>query len=146
VEGMGYVALSRVRDIDHLILHGLNGMALRVSPEALRLESELQERSTQSEATFSAVIAAAAEVDYEATDEAEKKEKKPGPWSEKLAKMRETYPNAYRPWKEHDDTQLQDLFKKGTPIDEMTTTFGRHPGSIKMRLEKLLGAEVELAD
>jgi hypothetical protein len=42
VEGMGYVALSRVRSIRHLILDGLNGMALRVSPLARQIEAELR--------------------------------------------------------------------------------------------------------
>jgi ATP-dependent DNA helicase PIF1 len=47
VEGMGYVALSRVRSIKHLILDGLNGMALRVSPLARQIEVELQAGSQQ---------------------------------------------------------------------------------------------------
>ncbi|MEK7153606.1 MAG: HRDC domain-containing protein [Patescibacteria group bacterium] len=47
VDGMGYVALSRVGSIRHLILDGLNGMALRVSPLAKRIDSELREKSAQ---------------------------------------------------------------------------------------------------
>jgi ATP-dependent DNA helicase PIF1 len=47
VEGMGYVALSRVRGIKYLILDGLNGMALRVSPLAKQIEAELQADSGQ---------------------------------------------------------------------------------------------------
>lgn len=47
VEGMGYVALSRVRSLKHLILDGLNGMALRVSPLAKELDSELRQKSDQ---------------------------------------------------------------------------------------------------
>ncbi|MEI6237876.1 MAG: PIF1 family DEAD/DEAH box helicase, partial [Candidatus Saccharibacteria bacterium] len=42
VEGMGYVALSRVRSIEHLELDGLNGMALRVSPDAMQIDAELR--------------------------------------------------------------------------------------------------------
>jgi len=45
VEGMGYVALSRVRSIKHLILDGLNGMALRVSPLAKDIDVELRSKS-----------------------------------------------------------------------------------------------------
>ncbi|HSX17127.1 MAG TPA: HRDC domain-containing protein [Patescibacteria group bacterium] len=45
VEGMGYVALSRVRSIKHLILDGLNGMALRVSPLAKQIDADLRARS-----------------------------------------------------------------------------------------------------
>jgi ATP-dependent exoDNAse (exonuclease V) alpha subunit len=47
VEGMGYVALSRVRSIKDLILDGLNGMALRVSPLARQIETELRRGSEQ---------------------------------------------------------------------------------------------------
>jgi ATP-dependent DNA helicase PIF1 len=45
VEGMGYVALSRVRSLRHLILDGLNGMALRVSPLAKQIDVELRDKS-----------------------------------------------------------------------------------------------------
>jgi ATP-dependent exoDNAse (exonuclease V) alpha subunit len=45
VEGMGYVALSRVRSLKHLILDGLNGMALRVSPLAKQIDAELRAKS-----------------------------------------------------------------------------------------------------
>jgi ATP-dependent DNA helicase PIF1 len=47
VEGMGYVALSRVRSLKHLILDGLNGMALRVSPLAKQIDAELRTKSEQ---------------------------------------------------------------------------------------------------
>lgn len=47
VEGMGYVALSRVRSLKHLILDGLNGMALRVSPLAKQLDADLRSASQQ---------------------------------------------------------------------------------------------------
>jgi superfamily II DNA helicase RecQ len=47
VEGMGYVALSRVRSLKHLILDGLNGMALRVSPQAKQIDTDLRSRSEQ---------------------------------------------------------------------------------------------------
>ncbi|HSX32112.1 MAG TPA: HRDC domain-containing protein [Candidatus Saccharimonadales bacterium] len=46
VEGMGYVALSRVRSLRHLALDGLNGMALRVSPLAKQIDAELRGRSS----------------------------------------------------------------------------------------------------
>lgn len=45
VEGMGYVALSRVRSLKHLILDGLNGMALKVSPLARQIDADLRARS-----------------------------------------------------------------------------------------------------
>lgn len=47
VEGMGYVALSRVRGLKHLQLDGLNNMALRVSPYARQIDKTLRARSEQ---------------------------------------------------------------------------------------------------
>ena len=57
VEGMGYVALSRVRSLKHLLLDGLNGMALRVSPLAKQLDADLRARSTQALEAHAAHIA-----------------------------------------------------------------------------------------
>ncbi|NTV44853.1 MAG: AAA family ATPase [Candidatus Yonathbacteria bacterium] len=56
-------------------------------------------------------------------------------WNERLAKLRETYPNAYRPWKSEDDIELINLFKKGKSLEELPPIFGRQPGSIRARLE-----------
>ena len=42
VEGMGYVALSRVKDIEHLYLVGINRMALQVSTEAADIDVHLR--------------------------------------------------------------------------------------------------------
>lgn len=58
VEGMGYVALSRVRGLKHLILDGLNGMALRVSPVARQLDAELRSKSAQAVRHNADIIAA----------------------------------------------------------------------------------------
>ena len=47
VEGMGYVALSRVRCFKDLILEGMNGMALRTSPIARQIDESLRLASEQ---------------------------------------------------------------------------------------------------
>jgi ATP-dependent exoDNAse (exonuclease V) alpha subunit len=44
-EGMGYVALSRVRTLAGLRLDGLNEMALRVNPEITAIENDLRRQS-----------------------------------------------------------------------------------------------------
>src|SRR5690606_17843775 len=44
VEGMGYVALSRVKSLDSLYLVGINQMALRASEEARRIDASLREK------------------------------------------------------------------------------------------------------
>ena len=48
VEGMGYVALSRVRDLDNLYLYGINRRALEVSPDALAIDEVLRRASRES--------------------------------------------------------------------------------------------------
>jgi ATP-dependent DNA helicase PIF1 len=58
VEGMGYVALSRVRSLEHLVLEGLNGMALRVSPLAKQIDVELRDRSHLALSEYADTIAA----------------------------------------------------------------------------------------
>ncbi|MFH0846226.1 MAG: helix-turn-helix domain-containing protein [Patescibacteria group bacterium] len=45
VEGMGYVALSRVRSLEGLFLKGLNDMALRINDEIYEFDNELQIQS-----------------------------------------------------------------------------------------------------
>ena len=42
VEGMGYVALSRVKNLHSLYLKGLNKMAITVSSEAIEIDKMLQ--------------------------------------------------------------------------------------------------------
>ncbi len=45
VEGMGYVGLSRVKNLDNLYLKGINQRALIVSHEAQRIDAELRDKS-----------------------------------------------------------------------------------------------------
>jgi hypothetical protein len=66
-----------------------------------------------------------------------------GDWNEKLVKMRQKYPNAYKPWLEVDDEKLIEMFSNGQSINVkmMTEAFGRHPGSIRARLKKHFGED-----
>jgi ATP-dependent DNA helicase PIF1 len=50
--GMGYVALSRVRNINGLYLTGINAMAMRLHPDIHKLDSELQAESRDLAATI----------------------------------------------------------------------------------------------
>lgn len=45
VEGMGYVGLSRVKNLSNLYLKGINQRALMVSHEAQRIDAELRDKS-----------------------------------------------------------------------------------------------------
>lgn len=144
VEGMGYVALSRVKSMKQLALEGLNGMALKTSPLARQIDAELRMRSEKALSTYAAVIEKWQQDEEKRKNQPEPEEDdKPGTgWTEKLAKMRETYPNAYMPWTESDDQKLQELFKKNKTLNMLSNEFGRHPGSIKKRLEKHFGEGV----
>jgi len=143
VEGMGYVALSRVKSLDTLSLAGINQMALRVSPQALEIDETLRKKSASDKKRYEHLRANAEK--RQKQQSAQKSAKKPGAgtWSEKLAKMREIYPNAYRPWNEKDDKELVRLFtkNKSVNIDELTKKFGRYPRSIRLRLEKHFGED-----
>ena len=56
VEGMGYVALSRVRDLDNLYLYGINRRALEVSPDALAIDEVLRQASRESAEKYRGVV------------------------------------------------------------------------------------------
>lgn len=144
VEGMGYVALSRVKDMDSLTLDGLNGMALRVSPLARAIDAELRAKSEQATADYGAAFAAWEITEAERPKRVSKaKQATPsGGWAEKIAKMRVDYPNAYTSWSDADDARLLDLYGKGGQVADLTREFGRHPGSIRARLKKHLGEDI----
>ena len=136
VEGMGYVALSRVRSLDSLSLSGINKMALKVSDDALAIDYTLRKKSQKDTELLS-------ELRKNSIKRAQKNPKTTNTWTEKINKMRKTYPNAYKPWQESDDKKLVKLFSKKKPptIKELTKKFGRHPGSIKARLKKHFGED-----
>lgn len=136
VEGMGYVALSRVRSLDSLSLSGINKMALKVSEDALAIDQALRKKSQKDSERL-------AELRKNAAKRKELKPKASGTWTEKIDKMRKTYPNAYKPWAEADDKKLVKLFSKKKPptVKALTAEFGRHPGSIRARLKKHFGED-----
>ncbi len=55
--GMGYVALSRVRTLDGIVLAGLNKQALSVDPDVLSLDQELKNQSFQNKILFKKLTA-----------------------------------------------------------------------------------------
>ena len=138
VEGMGYVALSRVKNVNNLYLTGINQMALRVSPEAQHIDVHLRDKAVSAAKQF-AHLAKNAE---KRAKNPPKKLKAASGWAEKIEKMREVYPNAYRPWLESQDEELKQYFQQGESIEKLSTRLGRHQGSIKMRLQKHFGEDV----
>jgi hypothetical protein len=59
--------------------------------------------------------------------------KRPNPY----AKLRETHPNAGKPWGAADDEELRRLFSSGNAVDDLALLFGRTPNGIRQRLERL---------
>ena len=138
VEGMGYVALSRVKNLDNLYLVGINQMALRVSEDAQTIDILLRDKAARDQKRFKYLE----EQIEKRKIELPKKTKKAGGWSEKIAKMRETYPNAYMPWEIQQDVLLKEKFQNGATVKELSKLLGRHEGSITMRLQKHFGEDV----
>lgn len=138
VEGMGYVALSRVKNVNNLYLTGINQMALRVSPEAQLIDVHLRDRALQAAKKFEHLAKNA----EKRASEPPKKSKATTGWAEKIEKMRETYPNAYRPWLPEQDEELKQYFQQGETVAQLSKRLGRHEGSVKMRLQKHFGEDV----
>lgn len=139
VPGMGYVALSRVRDIDNLYLTGINRTALQMSDEAYAIDERLKMRAANDCERFQYLQRKAEERAAKPLKNPSKK--KSSSWSEKIAKMREIHPNAYKPWQPQDDEALKLGFINGESIEHLSAQLGRHEGSIKMRLQKHFGED-----
>ena len=137
VPGMGYVALSRVKNLDNLYLHGINQMALKVSEDALDIDELLRSGSANAVKMYAHLETKASERNMQPV-----KAKSGSGWQEKIAKMRETYPNAYKPWAAVDDATLKQDFQNGASLKKLSKALGRHEGSIKMRLQKHFGEDV----
>lgn len=139
--GMGYVALSRVRSLDTLYLAGINRMALTVSEQAKEIDRSLRRRSEADNDKFQHLRKKAMKRDLTPTKKAATT-KNGSSWSDKIAKMRETYPNAYKPWTDQQDAELKQDFQNGESVSAIAKKMGRHEGSIKMRLAKHFGEDV----
>ena len=56
VEGMGYVALSRVKNLHNLYLHGINRTALQVSEDAQNIDGKLRTRAASDVKKFDHLV------------------------------------------------------------------------------------------
>ncbi|MBI3889463.1 AAA family ATPase [Candidatus Saccharibacteria bacterium] len=139
VEGMGYVALSRVKNLENLYLTGINRMALSVSGDAQQIDENLRSRAANDVKRFAHLSEKAASRKHTAVP---KQKATASGWSEKIAKMRETYPKAYMSWEDADDALLKQEFTNGVELKDLSKKLGRHEGSIKMRLQKHYGEDV----
>lgn len=138
VAGMGYVALSRVRRLDSLYLKGINRMALEISETAYDIDDQLRIKSAADSKRLANLEATFEKLELKKTP------KQSSSWSTKIEKMRETYPNAYRPWTDTQDSLLKQEFQNGKSLDDLSKQLGRHEGSITMRLQKHFGEDIEV--
>lgn len=150
--GQGYVALSRVRRLSGLYLLGLNAHALKVHPEILAKDVVFKNKSEEIVKLFDKLKKS--ELDklhnnfiLSCGGKVKKNKKTTNKKSDSLketangvggfAKIRETHPNAYRPWTEEQDKELKELYSSGVKVIELMKKFGRKRGGINARLEKL---------
>ncbi len=142
VPGMGYVALSRVRSLQTLTLAGINRMALTMHEQSYEIDHVLRGKSANDARKHQ-------NLEEEYRQKQAKRQKKPAKtkkagssnWAEKLAKMRESHPNAYTPWSKQDDATLLQSWEKGVKVKQLSKDLGRHTGSITARLKKHLGED-----
>lgn len=139
VEGMGYVALSRVKNLDNLYLTGINRTALQVSQDAQDIDGDLRSRAASDRKRFEHLAEKASK--RKKTPPTKKVSTGSSGWAEKIAKMRETHPKAYMPWEDSDDAVLKQDFQNGVSLQDLSKKLGRHEGSITMRLQKHFGED-----
>lgn len=161
--GQGYVALSRVRRLAGLFLLGCNQRALEVHPMILKKDQEFQAASESAAAAFEEMpkddLAKMHEnfmtaiggkklskkAEKVAGEKKSKEKKVDADGKGRLEKIRETYPNAYRPWSTELDKQLTEAFGESNNLTKLSKQFGRQKGSIHARLVKLGLIEEESA-
>jgi hypothetical protein len=150
--GQGYVALSRVRNLAGLTLLGYNQRTFEVHPTVFDQDRFFRARSEKEQHTLGKISAKELEsmqasfIKHCGGKKLKAGERKNPDGISKIDKLRETFPNAYRPWKIEEDTKLRKMFHDGTPARELMTSFGRQPGSIRSRLVKLGLIEAEDGD
>ena len=141
VEGMGYVALSRVRSLGTLSLTGLNQMALKVSPAALEMDAALRTGSQTAEQKF-AKLNAKAEA---RAKEVDKPISIKAAWTDRIAELRQEFPKAYTPWAADDEAELLKLYAEGLSLKQICKILQRQPGGIRARLKIHFGDEVSFS-
>lgn len=150
--GMGYVALSRVRTLDGIRLVGFAENALDVDPLALQIDTELRTESEENKKLFGSLpkskvkelqdnfvvrVGGKLKVESQKSKVKSRKSKEPNKeWADKIAKVREVYKNASKPWKKEEDELLIKEFKKGKSLEQISEIIGRKPGSLNLRLIK----------
>lgn len=148
--GQGYVALSRVRRLSGLHLFGWNERAFQVHPEVLAKDASMRAESEANEIVFSKIapdeldkihknfIRTCGGKDISESGNNNSGDPSPdiGETKNGFSKIRETHPNAYRPWSEEEDAEIRGCFYQGMSVKKMAEKFNRTKGAIRSRLNK----------
>lgn len=131
---MGYVALSRVRSLSGIKLLDFNEMALEVNPEIFELDKKLFQISSSVSREFEKLANISESKDFSKTCSlsADLKSK-----AYDVQEIRKRHPKAYAPWTDEEDRKLLEKCKIRMSPKELVKIFGRQPGAIRLRLEKL---------
>lgn len=156
--GQGYVALSRVRRLSGLHLLGWNERTFHVHPEILAKDESFRAASEKVEIESAKIPSAELAKMHKnfitgcggknipqhpisrsvsAGGERSRTTERKNEGETNFEKIREQYPNAYRPWDEAQDEKLRELFTKNLSVSDLAKTFGRKSGAIRSRLVKL---------
>ena len=133
--GMGYVALSRVRELSGIKLLGINEMALKVSENIVIKDKEFRELSDS--VRDAGDDSPLEEISGTTGKEASGADPEERPKAYSVEKIRSEFPKAYMPWPEGDDEILKRHFKSGKEAKTISSLMGRQSGSIRSRLKKL---------
>lgn len=142
--GMGYVALSRIKSLNSLHLIGINKTALKVSEDALSIDHTLRKSSQNATKQFAHLLdnPIANNIIESKTKKPPKDPAKSAAYQEKVEKIRETRPNAMKPWSLKDSLELVENYLKGKSPTELAEKFGRKPRAIMLRLNMCFDAEI----
>lgn len=151
--GQGYVALSRVRTLQGLYLLGWNAHALKIDPQIHAQDQRMAEQSVATEQAWGAVSEPERQKQHEdfirqcggrlhrlKRDTSATAKSKPAAGmtnAEKLARLKEKYPQAYAPWTLADDEKLMKLHQESMTAKELAEVFQRQPSAIRSRLRHL---------
>ncbi|OGG53408.1 hypothetical protein A3C20_00335 [Candidatus Kaiserbacteria bacterium RIFCSPHIGHO2_02_FULL_55_25] len=163
--GQGYVAISRVRSLSGLFLEGFNERALELHPKVAAADRHFRAYSDAARKKFAALgtsektklennflraigaksVAAAGAGNSALRNSRPSRSNSPrsefpapaAASGDRLAELREKYPNMGRPWTKDDDTLLAKMFGEKQRNVDIAKHFGRKPGAIRSRLGHL---------
>lgn len=132
VSGQGYVALSRLRTIEGLVLEGLNERALSVHPQVQTLDAYLQSESNR----WSAVIARFSQKDFDAMHN-QYVLSRGGTIDESAIAANQAKEALFVGEKKSAHHHTRDSISKGDTIEDLAKKRGVTVGTILTHLEKL---------